>query len=373
MRNKAMDTKCSIGRLDLRKVSYSHSVIAGRSAHRASSMTHGIHLLMIASLTLVLGCPSVENAGVEHNNVCIDLSPDAKTLVFSSADGDLYLFDISSSTATRLRDTDRTESYPSFSPDGKQITFAATDKDSTPSKIFVLNLGDHSINAVTEDNKQSDILPRFTPDGKRIVFARAYRHRPYSLGGWTWDMWDVCSIGTDGTGLTRLTEESYYQLYRIVPLTDGTFVYAADTMGLKNPAALYTVSPNNKSTQIIPEPGAGNADVHAWASDPMVGPDGETMTFCSDLTKPFWYDVGVKKGDAKSEFLVGSKSRYNRYPDFFPDGERIIFLAGTDFNAGSRPIYSLWEVSLSGQTRELATSDLFTNPTNWLTPKRAEP
>jgi hypothetical protein len=30
MRNKAMDAKCSIGRLDLRRVSYSHSVIAGR-------------------------------------------------------------------------------------------------------------------------------------------------------------------------------------------------------------------------------------------------------------------------------------------------------------------------------------------------------
>ncbi len=144
-------------------------------------------------------------------------------------------------------------------------------------------------------------------------------------------------------------------------------------MGLKNPGALFTVSPNNKPTQIIPEPGASNADVHGWASDPMVGPDGETITFCSDLIKPFWYDVGVKKGDAKSEFLVGSKSRYNRYPDFFPDGERIVFLAGTHFDAGSRPIYSLWEVSLSGQTRELATSDLFTNPTNWLTPKRAEP
>jgi hypothetical protein len=30
-RTKAMDAKCSIGRLDLRRVSYSHSVIAGRS------------------------------------------------------------------------------------------------------------------------------------------------------------------------------------------------------------------------------------------------------------------------------------------------------------------------------------------------------
>ena len=336
-------------------------------------MTRGIYLLVIASLALVFGCPSVEIAGVEHNNVCIDLSPDGKTLVFSSADGDLYLFDISSSAVTRLTDTDRTESYPSFSPDGQQITFAATDNGPAPYKIFLLNLGDHSSNAVTEGNKQSDILPRFTPDGKRIVFARAYRHRPYSLGGWTWDMWDVCSIGTDGTGLTRLTEESYYLLYRIVPLANGTFVYAADTMGLKNPAALYTVSPNNRSTQIIPEHGASDANVNAWASDPMVGPDDEIMTFCSDRTRPFWYDVGVKKGEAESEFLVGSKSRYNRYPDFFPDGERIVFLAGTDFNAENRPIFSLWEVSLSGQTKELATSDLFTNPINWLAPKRAEP
>ena len=79
---------------------------------------------------MVLGCPSVENAGVEHNNVCIDLSPDGKTLVFSSADGDLYLYDIATSTATRLTETDRIESYPSFSPDGKRIAFAATENDS---------------------------------------------------------------------------------------------------------------------------------------------------------------------------------------------------------------------------------------------------
>ncbi len=281
-------------------------------------MTRGIHLLVIASLALVLGCPSVENAGVEHNNVCIDLSPDGKTLVFSSADGDLYLFDMSRSTATRLTDTDHTESYPSFSPDGTQITFSTTDEDSTLSKIFVLNLSDHSINTVTEDNKQSDILPRFTLDGKRIVFARAYRHRPYSLGGWTWDMWDVCSIGIDGRGLTRLTEESYYQVYRIVPLTDGTFLYAADTMGLKNPAALFTVSPNNKPIQIIPEPGASNAEVNGWASDPMVGPDGETIIFCSDLIKPFWYDIGVKKDDAESEFLGGVEVSIQPVSRFFP-------------------------------------------------------
>ena len=336
-------------------------------------MKRSVSLIAISSFILMLGCPSVENAGVEHNNVCIDLSPDGDTLVFSSADGDLYLYDIVQSIATRLTETDRIESYPSFSPDGQQIVFAAKENNTAPSRIYVLGLDDHSISAVTENNEQSDILPRFTPDGKRIVFARAYRHRPYSFGGWTWDMWDVCSIGTDGTELARLTEEGYYQLYRIVPRTDGAFVYAADPMGLETPAALYTVSPNNKPTQLIPEPSTNNADVHAWASDPMISPDGKAMAYCSDRTEQFWYDVCIETGDAESKCLLGSKSRYNRYPDFFPDGQRIVFLAGTDFKAGNRPIYSLWEVSLSGQTSELATSDLFTNPTLWLARKRAEP
>lgn len=336
-------------------------------------MTHGATLLLICSLLLAAGCTNVNT--VEHGNVCIDLSPDGKTVVFSSADGDLYLFDISKSVATRLTETERNESYPSFSPDGRQIAFAARENDSAPSRIYVLELESHSITAVTQSDKQSDILPRFTSDGEHIVFARAYQHRPYSLGGWTWDMWDVCSVGVDGSGLSRLTEEGYYQLYRIIPRSDGTFVYAADLLGFGDDqrAVLHTVSPNGKPTQLIPESGTHNKDVNAWASDPMVAPDGTTIAYCSDRTEPFWYDVCVQSDNAECACLVGSKSRYNRYPDFFPDGQRIIFLAGTDFNASNRPIYSLWEVSLSGETRELATSDLFTEPTNWLSPPRAEP
>ena len=100
-------------------------------------MKRSISVIAIGGLIFLLGCPSVENANVEHRNVCIDLSPDGENLVFSSADGDLYLFDISESTATRLTDTDRIESYPSFSPDGKQITFAATETDTAPSRMFV--------------------------------------------------------------------------------------------------------------------------------------------------------------------------------------------------------------------------------------------
>lgn len=349
------------------------AIVCTSSARQAFVRNCLASLIAIAFLILVPGCPSIKNATVEHGNVCIDLSPDGKTLVFSSADGDLYLFDIAASTVTRLTDTDRIESYPSFSPDGKQITFAATENASEPSRIYVLSLEDHSIHAVTEGQGQCDILPRFTPNGKQIVFARASQHRPYSLGGWVWDKWDVCLINADGTKLSRLTEEGYDQIDRIVPSSDENFIYAADSLGTVDPAILYKVSPNEKPTQLVPEPGTHNRNIHAWAADPMVSPDGSTIVFCSDRTKPFWYDVCVETGDANPRGLVGSKSRHNRFPDFTPDGQRIVFLAGTESNASNRSIYSLWEVTLSGETRELATSDLFTDPAQWQPPNKPGP
>ena len=45
-------------------------------------------------------------------------------------------------------------------------------------------------------------------DGTEIVFARAYRHRPYSMGGWTWDDWDVCVVQSNGTKVRRVTLQS---------------------------------------------------------------------------------------------------------------------------------------------------------------------
>lgn len=332
-------------------------------------------IILIASALPLLGCPLGENATVEHGNVCIDLSPDGKSIVFSSADGDLYIFDLAGNSVTGLTETEQTESYPSFSPDGKTIVFSASTGDTAPHHIFLMDRSTLAVEQLTDNPETSDILPRFTPDGKRIVFARAYRHRPYSLGGWTWDQWDACEIAADGTGSSRLTNEGYYQMYRINARTDGSILYAADVMGTDDApsTALYSAYPTAKPERVIPKRSERDPNVYAWASDPMLAQDGVTLAFCSDRQRSFWYDVCVSQIDNDPKCLVGDKSRYNRYPDFFPDGKRIVFLAGTTFNAGNRPIYSLWEVSTDGKTKELASSGLFTDPASWMRARRAEP
>jgi Tol biopolymer transport system component len=59
-------------------------------------------------------------------------------------------------------------------------------------------------------------------------------------------------------------------------------------------------------------------------------------------------------------------SGYNQSPRFLPDGKTILFLAGTERNAGSRLIFSLWQVDTEGkQPRRIAESGLFTDPLGW--------
>lgn len=85
-------------------------------------MRHG--LLMIVALFSVqsIGCPLASNT-IEHGNVSFDVSPNGETIVFSDADGDLWLYALGSSKLTRLTETIELESWPSFSPDGKSVVF----------------------------------------------------------------------------------------------------------------------------------------------------------------------------------------------------------------------------------------------------------
>ena len=319
----------------------------------------GFLVLLLAIVSL--GC---DVDGVEHGNVSIDLSPDGTTVAFSSADGDLFLFDLKSKQVTQLTKTDEIESVPAFSPDGNSIIYSASKTSSTHGNIFLLDLSTMQTVQLTKQTEQSDYLPRFSPDGKTVVFARAYRNRAYSMVGTIWDNWDVCQMDANGKNAKRLTNETYYQMNRLIPKKNNSIVYSA---GMK--ATIYSISQNETIQNIFPrENTATNNDVNAWGSDIMISPDESQMVFASDRSKSFWYDVCVSTDGETVTGLIGQNSRYNRYPDFFPDGKRIVFMAGTKFGNGNRPIFSLWEVSINGKSRELASDQLFTNPNGYQPP-----
>jgi Tol biopolymer transport system component len=321
---------------------------------------------------------------VEHDNVAFDVSPNGTQVVFSSADGDLWLLNLATSVVSQITETDLIESDPCFSPDGKRIVYAARTSKYAASAIFDCLLDGADGRQLTKDSQVADARPNYSRDGKQIVFSRSARCRRYSMGGWTWDDWDVYVMGSDGSEPHRITDAKFYELNSTAVARDGTTILYAVVENRPGHAryAIYEADLSREtSPRMILDGAAINAKQEVRISQAAMSPVGEQIAFIADLNSPFHYDVVLMAtGNGQPRSLgMTSVSRYNQQPRFAPDGKSIYFLAGREWNNESRPIFALWQVGVDGKgAHEIADSDLFTNPQTWkprigeLTPKNAE-
>jgi TolB protein len=111
-------------------------------------------------------------------------------IAFSALEGGLYKIPASGGTPTRVR-APLTASGPAFSPDGRQIAFAAS--PGGLSRIYVeRTIGGQPRRLTTGRTKEQS--PAWSPDGRRIAFTAA-------VGNGT----DVLVVGVDGSGRRRVT------------------------------------------------------------------------------------------------------------------------------------------------------------------------
>jgi WD40-like Beta Propeller Repeat len=140
---------------------------------------------------------------VEHGNVAFDVLPDGRRIVFSAVDGDLYLFHLESQNVEELIRTNEIDSAPAFAPDCRSIVFTVTGRDDK-SNLAILALDHKRGRIVTNQEGTADSSPAFSRDGKQITFVRAHRYRRYSMGGMTWDDYDIYVANDDGSNVPRL-------------------------------------------------------------------------------------------------------------------------------------------------------------------------
>jgi len=317
-----------------------------------------------------------ESGQVEHKYVAFNISPDGRQVVFSSADADLYLFDLRTRQVRRLTRSAALETEPAFSPDGQSIIYASGVKEGSTG-IYVRSLDGRQVRELTHGRSTFDAMPSYSSDGKQITFVRAARHRPYSMGGWTWDKYDVYVMNRDGSGLRRVTHYGYYQAGHPHLLRDGkqivfaasgdypdthTYLFSAPADGVRSPKKLMPPAAPLSSDVSSP------ASCAVWGGDPYPGPDGRQIVFISDRSKSYNYDAWVRGASGVNPHALGVTriSGYNQGPVFTPDGDHVMFLAGTEQNASSRPIFSLWEIDRDGShPRRIADSRLFTDPSHW--------
>ena len=95
---------------------------------------------------------------------------------------------------------------PAFSPDGAAVVLSADRRAGKGTGIWRLDLATGALARITPVPRRAegvvDLDPTFSPDGRRIAFA-SNRHLPAGHG----DDLDLHAVATDGSGLTRLTDD----------------------------------------------------------------------------------------------------------------------------------------------------------------------
>ena len=166
--------------------------------------------------------------------------------------------------------------------------------------------------------------PSFSKDGKKISFARATRERNYSLGGRTWDDWDVWQMNADGTGEERLTWVKYYGITAPHYLFEGNAICYSGSS--HNPASVdshvYTVALNlaGKPIQI---------DSNKFSqSHPYPSPDGKRYLSIDNVLGDYNYRV-VEHTFGQSVYKIIDTQKYSTYPEspiYAQDGESAYYL-----------------------------------------------
>jgi Tol biopolymer transport system component len=249
-----------------------------------------------------------------------DYSSDVRgMIVYAGIAGDgngTFIFAVSPDGKTRRQLTTgvRTDSYPAVSPDGKTVVFSSAGDDCKYRLYAVEGSGRH-LRKIAETEHDA-ILASWSPDGKRIAFLdRESDHTTC-----------IYLVHPDGTGLTRIVSgaehDDDYQ-YPPVWSADGKrIMYDRKDMQSENdtmPACLYVV--NTDGSGEVP---FGNHD--QTQHDGAWSPDSKKVIYESQK-REFDYNrndnVGIfaMNSDGTGETFLAPGSR----PIWSPDGSLIAY------------------------------------------------
>ncbi len=188
-------------------------------------------------------------------------SPDGSQIVYCSEkyeDSDIWIMNADGTNQRQLTKQVGDDSHPKFSPDGQYIIFnsARTSPDLTVDwgkqwhEIFTMKTDGSAVKQITSF-KTISTYPSISPDGKQICFRRV-TNEP----GFNWDLTtakrnsEVFVMNMDGTNPVNVSNNAAYDGWPAwTPI--GEVVYSSNRGGFANEAQLYKVNSDGTNTTLL--------------------------------------------------------------------------------------------------------------------------
>ncbi len=217
------------------------------------------------------------NPGLLHD-VPIGFSPDGSKLLFvrdqdpaDAISGDLYVIAVDGSglrrlspASTRVVVSDSFGPGASWSPDGRQVTFAGFDAAKTDgtSSVYVVDTAAGAAKSITEPGSWSTSA-RWSPDGTWIAFDRGMPDNKH----------DVFLVHPDGSGLKDITTGFDVGVCCGHWSPDGNWLVVQGSLtGRDDQTDLFVVSTVNSSYARLTQQPGDYLDWVDWVSAPVPSP-----------------------------------------------------------------------------------------------------
>jgi Tol biopolymer transport system component len=258
------------------------------------------------------------------------------------------------------------EAYFSF--DSKRLSFQSSANHGCD-QIYTMNI-DGSGKQLVSSGQGRTTCAHYTPDGRSIVYASTHLAGvgcppvPSMAQGYVWpvyDSYDIFRVGSDGSGLTRLTSTPGYDAEATVA-KDGRIVFTSVRDGDMEIYSMAGDGSDVRRLTNLPGPDGG----------PFFSPDGTKIVFRGRhpqagaaelgdyftlLKQAIWRPTGlelyVMDRDGSNLRQITKLGGANFAPFFTPDGKRIIF--SSNFKNPKGRDFDLYLVNFDGTGVEQVT------------------
>ena len=216
---------------------------------------------------------------------------------------------ITSQTSRITTATSETTSYAT-SPLGGRIVFS--NFQDHIGEIYVINTDGSGLTQLTH-NTYWDDYPAWSPDGTKIVFAREF-----GTANGVVQNWEILVMNADGTGEIQLTNNNVDD-WDPAWSPDDTRIAFSRGQGNGVNFDIYVMNADGSNViQLTDTP-------TAWEIQPAWSPDGSKIAF-SGATES-GYEIFVMNSDGSGRTQLTYTSTWNGDPAWSPDGSKIAFVS----------------------------------------------